>query len=82
MDTLKDLYYRFKLWYWWYITIQKNEFHYRLDILEIICDKKLDRLTYNDKMLFITVRRDISHQLSEGLGILDIPIEKIKRAGL
>lgn len=58
------LYYRLKLWYYWNITLKKNEFSYKLSLTHIYFELNSD--TLDEINIILVKRRDIVHNLDNG----------------
>lgn len=72
-------YYELKLWYWWFYTIEENEFHNSLNHLHLYMSKKM---TPEETTKVVTARRNITHNLDSGMQIKDMPTILIKKAQL
>jgi hypothetical protein len=71
-----NLYYRFKLWYWWNYTIKCNEFHYKLGT------PIPSHSSSSHYAKLLSARRDLAHYLDSGMSIWHVPIGLIRKAKL
>ena len=83
MNTLYNYYKYLKLWYWWNFVIKQDEFHNKLNTIDIYYELRYKK-NYKHIMLYdiIVRRRTIAHCLDNGDSIMSIPVEMIVRSRL